>query len=98
MTTAALEDFAPATDVASRAYAVHYRVTGKTCSLLMLDTEADYARFDIKDEDETARVQQTLSSDVLTDAVRQNRERRSEIRKSDSCVGWTRSRRVPAST
>jgi hypothetical protein len=54
--TGQLEDFAPATDQTSRAYAVHYRVTGKTCSLLMLESEADYARFGIKDEDETARV------------------------------------------
>ncbi len=71
ITTNALEDFAPATDQAARAYAVHYRVTGKTCSLLMLESEADYARFNIKDEEEDARVKTTLASEVLADAARQ---------------------------
>lgn len=71
ITTNALEDYAPATDQAARAYAVHYRVTGKTCSLLMLESEADYARFNIKDEDETARVKSILSTEVLADAAKQ---------------------------
>jgi hypothetical protein len=69
--TAQLEDFAPATDQTSRAYAVHYRVTGKTCSLLMLESEADYARFGIKDEDETGRVRAQLAADVVAQADRQ---------------------------
>ena len=69
--TSALEDFAPATDQAARAYAVHYRVTGKTCSLLMLESEADYARYNIKDEEEDARVRTTLATDVLAAAARE---------------------------
>ena len=73
--TSALEDLAPETDQASRAYAVHYRVTGKTASLLMLESEADYQRFGIRDEDETARVAQTLAT--------------TEVARADRAVGET---------
>ena len=38
-------------DVAT-AYARHFRVTGSTCSLLMLESEEDYQRFDIKPEED----------------------------------------------
>ncbi len=38
-------------DVAT-AYARHFRITGATCSLLMLESEADYQRFDIKPEED----------------------------------------------
>ncbi|MCH8045463.1 MAG: hypothetical protein IID44_17270, partial [Planctomycetes bacterium] len=34
------------------AYARHFRITGQTCSLLMLETDADYQRFNIKPEDD----------------------------------------------
>jgi hypothetical protein len=45
---AQLEELAPATDRTATAYALHYRVTGKTCSLLMLESEEDYQRFNIQ--------------------------------------------------
>ena len=38
-------------DVAA-SYARHFRVTGETCSLLMLDSEEDYKRFDIKPQED----------------------------------------------
>lgn len=47
-------DAVPA-DVA-RAYATHFRVVGKTCSLLMLETEADYQRFGITQKDDASLV------------------------------------------
>ncbi len=47
-----LEDLASATEDVSVAYARHFRVTGRTCSLLMLESEADYQRFNIKPEDD----------------------------------------------
>lgn len=47
-----LEDWASATEDVSVAYARHFRVTGRTCSLLMLESEADYQRFNIKPEDD----------------------------------------------
>ena len=45
--TAQLEELEDAAAAAARAYAMHFRVTGRTCSLLMLETEADYQRFEI---------------------------------------------------
>ncbi|RKZ75616.1 MAG: hypothetical protein DRR19_29215 [Candidatus Parabeggiatoa sp. nov. 1] len=47
-----LETFASATETMSKAYATHFRITGQTCSLLMLETEEDYQRFNIKPEEE----------------------------------------------
>ena len=43
-----LEEFGLATEEIAQAYALHFRVVGKTCSLLMLESEEDYKRFDIK--------------------------------------------------
>ncbi|HEU4732239.1 MAG TPA: DUF2135 domain-containing protein [Kofleriaceae bacterium] len=45
--TAHLEEL-PATESEARAYASHFRVTGRTCSLLMLESERDYERFGIR--------------------------------------------------
>ena len=45
---AQLEDFKEATEGVAKAYATHFRVTGRTCSLLMLESEADYKRYNIK--------------------------------------------------
>ena len=47
-----LEDLGSAIEDVSVAYARHFRVTGRTCSLLMLESEADYQRFNIKPEDD----------------------------------------------
>ena len=38
-------------DIAA-AYARHFRITGKTCSLLMLESEADYQRFNINPQED----------------------------------------------
>jgi tetratricopeptide (TPR) repeat protein len=48
--TSQLEELEDATAGAARAYAMHFRVTGRTCSLLMLESEADYARAGIGPE------------------------------------------------
>ncbi len=42
-----LEELEGATDATAKAYATHFRITGRTCSLLMLESEQDYARFGI---------------------------------------------------
>jgi tetratricopeptide (TPR) repeat protein len=47
-----LEEFEVATEEVSAAYARHFRITGQTCSLLMLESEADYLRFNIKPEED----------------------------------------------
>ena len=46
-----LEDLGTATEDFSKAYATHFRVTGKTCSLLMLETEQDYQRWALEESD-----------------------------------------------
>jgi len=43
-----LEELSRATEEYSTAYACHFRVPGQTSSLLMLESEADYKRFNIK--------------------------------------------------
>ncbi|MBC8873309.1 MAG: VWA domain-containing protein [Planctomycetes bacterium] len=47
-----LEDLGSTIEDVSIAYARHFRVAGRTCSLLMLESEADYQRFNIKPEDD----------------------------------------------
>ncbi|MGA2255804.1 MAG: hypothetical protein ABSG53_14255 [Thermoguttaceae bacterium] len=54
--TSQLEDVcgaAAAAEPVATAYARHFRVTGRTCSLLMLESEQDYARFNIKPEEDS---------------------------------------------
>ncbi len=55
-----LETFATATETMSKAYATHFRITGQTCSLLMLETEEDYLRFNIKPEEDAFVVKSKL--------------------------------------
>ena len=65
-----LEDLADANEPVARSYARHFRVTGRTCSLLMLDTEADYARFQIKPEEEDAYAVKVMpASEVVSKAL-----------------------------
>ena len=49
----------------SVAYARHFRITGQTCSLLMLETDADYKRFNIKPEDDSLLVQTSLAGAII---------------------------------
>ena len=50
--TGRLEDLREAAEAEAKAYAIHYRVPGRTRSLLMLESEDDYMRYDIKPEAE----------------------------------------------
>lgn len=63
-----LEDLADATGETARAYAAHFRVPGRTCSLLMLENESDYARFNLRPEEDAALVRDTLATHVVTRA------------------------------
>ena len=64
-----LEDLAEAARPIATAYARHFRVTGQTCSLLMLESEQDYARFQIKPEEDAFVVQDRPASAVVAKAV-----------------------------
>ena len=63
-----LEDTAEvATDVRA-AFASHFRVVGSSCSLLMLESEADYKAAGFTGADHAGRVRAELASDVLARA------------------------------
>jgi len=66
-----LEEFVDATQKQSEAYARHFRVTGQSCSLLMLESEADYLRFNIKPEDDAFVVKATLAGDLVAKVIRE---------------------------
>jgi hypothetical protein len=66
-----LETLTDATEEISTAFARHFRVTGKTCSLLMLDSEEDYKRFNIKPEEDAFVVNENAASEVFDVALRQ---------------------------
>jgi hypothetical protein len=66
--TAQLEELLPATDAVAPAYARQFRVTGKTSSLLMLESEADYQRFDIQPADDATVVGKSPAADAVSQA------------------------------
>lgn len=66
---AQLEELLPATEKLAPAYARQFRVTGKTCSLLMLETEADYQRFGIRAEDDAGTVMQSPAARAAAEAL-----------------------------
>lgn len=60
-----LEDLGSRVEDVAIAYARHFRVTGQTCSLLMLESEADYQRFNIKPEEDAFLVRTSASADLI---------------------------------
>ncbi len=60
-----LEDLLSAAEPIARAYATHFRVTGRTCSLLMLESEQDYLRYGIKPEEDAFVVKGSAASEVV---------------------------------
>lgn len=60
-----LESLAAATEDVAIAYARHFRVTGQSCSLLMLESDADYERFHIKPEDDVFVVKSTPAEPLV---------------------------------
>jgi hypothetical protein len=69
--TAHLEELEAATEPQARAYATHFRITGRTCSLLMLETEQDYARFNIKPDEDAFVVKATPAAPLFAQALAQ---------------------------
>jgi autotransporter-associated beta strand protein len=51
------------------AYARHFRITGRTCSLLMLESEQDYARFNIKPEEDNFVVRQRPADPIVSKTI-----------------------------
>lgn len=52
LATSQLEALGATADKVAVAFARHFRVAGETCSLLMLESEADYQRFQVRPEDD----------------------------------------------
>jgi hypothetical protein len=70
--TSQLEDVcgaAAAAEPVATAYARHFRVTGRTCSLLMLESEQDYARFNIKPEEDSFVVHDRPADPIVAKTV-----------------------------
>lgn len=61
-----LEEFDHITEKKSVAYAKHFKIPGKTCSLLMLDTEEDYHQYNIKATEDAYVVQSSTVQETLS--------------------------------
>jgi hypothetical protein len=68
--TGQLEELSPTSDPEAERYARHFRITGKTCSLLMLESEADYVRFGIKPEADDAEVRGSRATELFATAMK----------------------------
>ncbi len=64
-----LEPLAEITRPAAVAYARHFRITGRTCSLVMLETDEDYARAEIGGHDDAAMVRREPAATLVADAL-----------------------------
>ncbi len=64
-----LESFDYLTEKFSIPYAVHFAVPGKTCSMLMLESESDYLRFNIKPEENAYLIKESPVSKILEDIL-----------------------------
>ncbi|HET7500991.1 MAG TPA: hypothetical protein VFK02_08315 [Kofleriaceae bacterium] len=69
--TAHLEELEAATESEARAFATHFRVTGRTCSLLMLESERDYERFGIRPDADDYVVKATPAAALFARALSQ---------------------------
>ena len=66
---AGIETLGLATEETARAYACHYRIPGRTCALLMLESEADYERFEIVEADDAAVVEATPAEAAIASTL-----------------------------
>ncbi|MCP4441208.1 MAG: VWA domain-containing protein [Aureispira sp.] len=67
--TTQLEEFGFATEKYSKAYATHFRIPGKTCSFLMLESEEDYAEYNIKPEEDAFAVKSNPASTIIKETL-----------------------------
>lgn len=65
-----MEELLPATEQAARGYASHFRVTGQSASLLMLETEAEYARLKLDPAADAAAVAGQPASGLVAGALK----------------------------
>jgi hypothetical protein len=77
-----LEDLGAAVEDVAIAYARHFRITGQTCSLLMLDNEADYQRYNIRPEDDAFVVQSSAAGSVIANKLDELGDRLTDPKKA----------------
>jgi len=81
-----LEDFGEATAIYAKSYASHFRVTGRTCSLLMLETEEDYKQYDIKPEEDAFVVSLRPAGPIVAKHAKELKQ--SPVTQKQSFLGW----------
>ena len=64
-----IEEFLGTTQSFAEAYARHYRVTGKSTSLLMLESEQEYQRFGISEKKDAAVIMDTTATQITAAAI-----------------------------
>ncbi len=64
-----LEELGEATERDAARYARHFGVTGRTCSLVMLERDEDYRQFAVNPEEDALRVKQHAASALVAGAL-----------------------------
>ena len=64
-----LEDLGYAAEDVARAYATHFRVVGRTCSLLMLESKEDYERYDISPAEDALVVKERPAANTVRETL-----------------------------
>jgi tetratricopeptide (TPR) repeat protein len=67
-----LESLGNAVNDVATAYAREFRITGRSCSLLMLETEAEYQRFAIESEEDLFVVQSKNANELVAATLRKS--------------------------
>lgn len=60
-----LEELGIQAEMVAIPYARQFRITGQSCSLLMLESEEDYRQFDIKPEDDSQVIRETAAAETI---------------------------------
>lgn len=74
ISTTQLEDLGYLAEKEAIQYAVHYRVPGQTCSFVMLESERDYQRYNIKKEDNVTFIQKNPLNELLQKLLSDNQK------------------------
>ena len=81
-----LESLGGSVEQFAAAYARHFRVTGQTCSLLMLESEADYERFKIVPQEDLFVIKTKTASSLVEKTLLANKAEL--ISPKARLVGW----------
>ena len=81
-----LESLGASVEQFAAAYARHFRVTGQTCSLLMLESEADYERFKIVPQEDLFVIKSKTASSLVEKTLLANKAEL--VSPKARLVGW----------